>query len=326
MDFTQYDDTLFDNPLTPKFYEDGLREEGIIGNDEAVKAVATLFYKTGEGLPGTMLIAGPTGSGKTELFRALRRFTHEDLIKIVDATAITPAGFKGDFKITNLIKDLASPGILVLDEADKMLEPHTGGDGTNYTDMLQNALLKITDGDDKVLISKDDGSGAMAYVDTSRISVVFVGAFQRLLEKKSLESGGIGFGNTPRHKCDYSNTTITQEDLVGYGMREELAGRIQQIICLDPLNLQAMRKIGQNAVKDIARRIKRDITIDTDTLNKIANEALKKQFGARWLKSEIIRLLDAQLYEDPNKPSYTLAYRDEAADIQSADDELPWWE
>ena len=217
MDFTQYDDTLLDNPLTPKFYEDGLREEGIIGNDEAVKAVATLFYKTGEGLPGTMLIAGPTGSGKTELFRALRRFTHEDLIKIVDATAITPAGFKGDFKITNLIKDLASPGILVLDEADKMLEPHTGAEGTNYTDMLQNALLKITDGDDKVLISKDDGSGAMAYVDTSRISVVFVGAFQRLLEKKSLESGGIGFGNTPRHKCDYTNTTITQEDLIEYG-------------------------------------------------------------------------------------------------------------
>ena len=68
MDFTQYDDTLFDNPLTPKFYEDGLREEGIIGNDEAVKAVATLFYKTGEGLPGVMLIAGRQAQAKRSFF------------------------------------------------------------------------------------------------------------------------------------------------------------------------------------------------------------------------------------------------------------------
>lgn len=59
---------------SPKEIEEWIHTGGgIIGQDAAVKAAAMTVYNHYEGRPSVSLFIGPTGSGKTEIWRALQR-------------------------------------------------------------------------------------------------------------------------------------------------------------------------------------------------------------------------------------------------------------
>lgn len=294
---------------SPKDIESDIRKYGgIIGQDTAVRAAATLFYNHVEGRPSVSLFMAPTGSGKTEIWRAMQREFGDVNIVIHDASTLTPEGWKGDNKISTIFRDISPDRrdriVLVLDEFDKLLEPK-GGSVDNYADLLQNSLLKLCDHDK--LFFGSSGMGEGLTVDASNVSVVFLGAFEKVLKQKSRDTGSLGFGAQLRYDCDYSNTEITTEDLIKYGgMRGELAGRIQKIVCMEPLSLDVMKRIGENEIEKIAKQMQKGIIITNESLDSLARSALQQNLGARGLRAKINNLLDDMIYENPDAERYMI--------------------
>lgn len=138
---------------SPKDIERWLHSDvgGIVGQDAACRAAAMIVYNHFERRPSVSLFIGPTGCGKTEIWRALRREYSADNVHIIDASTLTAEGWRGSNKISSIFRsirpDRRGRCILVLDEFDKVLEPQYGANNTNYSDLIQNQLLRLCDHD-----------------------------------------------------------------------------------------------------------------------------------------------------------------------------------
>lgn len=126
-----------------KIYE--YLDSRVYGQKEAKKAAAMLLWNHANGRRQNVLFAGPTGCGKTEIFRQLAKIYPN--IVIHNATSLTGTGWKGNTKVRNLFdgvdQDKMSHLIIVLDEADKMFED---ADDRHYSYIVQNELLKVLEG------------------------------------------------------------------------------------------------------------------------------------------------------------------------------------
>lgn len=296
---------------TPKDIYDHLCQR-VRGQEEAKKAAATVMYNHLNGRRTNALFCGPSGCGKTEIWRCLAKEYH-DLIRIVDASRLSADGWKGSLHLRDIFggipaSDLNTDGlIVVLDEADKICcEAAIGAGGTNYNALVQNSLLKMLDGD-VIEFGQEDNNRKSFSVDCSRVSVVLLGAFERLLEGKSRNSGSIGFGSPIRHECDYSNTTITHDDLIAAGMRREIAGRINRIVPLRPLTVEDYRAILTGPVLDNLQSARKcTIYINAQCADSLARQAMVKGLGVRWMKSQVINALDDLMFDDPRAEEYTI--------------------
>lgn len=277
---------------TPKEISDMLSDT-VVGQDAAKKAASIIMYNHMKGKPSVSVFCGPSGCGKTEIWRALSYIFVNEIV-IHDASTLTAEGWKGGNKLSGILRSLLRPNeeklraVLVLDEFDKCLEPQYGANDTNYSDLIQGQMLRLF-AHDSVFIGNEEKAGA--YMDCSGVSIVCLGAFQRLLEQKSEQTGSIGFGAAPKTKLSYANTEITQEDLVEYGMRTELAGRVDRIVCMDPLSVDMLVQIGRQMIDEITIFDDVDIDIQPDAILMLARAASRKAFGARWMLSQIRRMI-----------------------------------
>lgn len=296
--------------MTPHNFSTWLRTKGgIVGQDNAVKSASLLMYNHIHGRTSVTLFAAPSGAGKSYLWSVLQRECGADKIIMHDASLLTATGWKGSNDIQSIFKNILperrSRIILVFDEFDKLLAPQYGSNGTNYSEMVQNQLLRLCN-HDTLIFGSDSEQGFS--VDASGISVVMLGAFQHLLEKKSRNSGSIGFGKEPHRECTYDNTEITLEDLVDCGMVRELVGRINRITCMQPLSVEDLTRIGQQEVKNLEQQLKRKISVDYSVILNLAYPAAKKIFGARWLKSQLNNAVDDLMYDNPHAEHFTLDF------------------
>ena len=208
----------------------------IYGQDAAKRAVSMLVYHHLRGNSRNIVMAGPTGCGKTEIWRALSK--QLDCIRIINGPQLSGDGWKGSLKISDIFtggpEQTAGHLIIVIDEADKMCEPAFASGGNDTSMIIQNELLKLMDGD-TLTFADDRNRDKKTVVDCSGISVVLCGSFERMLRAKSESSGSIGFGQSARK--DIQAAECTEEDLVRYAnIRREIAGRISRIVTLNPLD------------------------------------------------------------------------------------------
>ena len=288
-------------------------DEHIRGQEKAKKTAALLLYNHLHGRRSNTVICGPTGSGKTEMFRHLQK-RYPNLIRIVDTTHISADGFKGSFHLRNIFEristeDIKKHGLLVvMDEADKICtEAVITSGGTDHNRLIQNTMLRMLDGD-TIEFGADEGNKRAFKVDCSKVSVVLLGSFENLLANKSLNSGSIGFGGETHTDFDYSNTEITYDDLIEAGLRSEIAGRISRIVCMNPLTTDDLIHIGQREVEKLSEDTGNNITIDPESLARLAEEAIEQGLGARWLKSRIGELYDDMLFDNYDISSFLLTY------------------
>ena len=320
---TAYEKTPFDEEefrWTPQLLYDYIGEY-VQGQYKARRAAAILVYNHLQGHRRNMILAGPTGCGKTEIWRSLRR--KFDFIKIVNGPQLACDGWKGSYHIKDIFLEELQNGrnpnhlLVVIDEADKLFEPAVASGGTDFSKMIQNEFLKIMDGD-KFTIGTEDPNKKTLTIDCSRVSFVFCGSFETLLQNRSLKPASIGFFKK-EEKLQDEPVIFTEEDLVQYGnVRREIAGRIQQIAEVEMLSEVDFENImttykKMSPIKQIEKMYGIRMKVDTPTIKYLAYKAVESKLGCRYIRSRLQMLLDDQMFNDPDQKEFVLSIKEAQA-------------
>lgn len=272
--------------------------------DEAKKAAAMLIWKMKNKIRQNIIFCGPTGCGKTEIWRQLNYIFPQ--IYIHDVSNLTCDGWKGGFKWSDVLRPVVSRmehSIIVLDEADKMISPKFTSGGENVAQSVMSEGLKILEGS---MMQLKDGKDQSYCVDTRKISFVLCGAFSNLADDLAAKgkSASIGFGSSREDIKPYSEP-LTMQDIIDYGMTPEFAGRIQQIVNLEPMLLEDYEQLlsgnSHTPIQNLEQIYHRRICLSQEKRQEIAKNAYDSGLGVREIINQITRLVDAELFREPEQ-------------------------
>ena len=231
-----------------------------------------------------IIIAAPSGCGKTETYRALKAYFAKELSQLpiaqVDMTSITEEGFKGrDTKavIEPLMvdADLGGMGIIFLDEFDKRLIPSYDSGGGNVNRAVQSQLLTTIEGT----------NFPDCDIDTNLTMFIGLGAFDVCREKKSKVEKHIGFGAESEGGADHYED-ITRADMIELGASYELLGRFGTVVNYHKLSDTVINEIIDGMVKDIGNSISMKVNI-TDGFRELLHSSANGKYGCRLIKSQL---------------------------------------
>ncbi len=252
--------------------------ERVIGQDEAVNAVATAIRRVRSGIasqtrPISFLFLGPTGVGKTETAKALAQvyFGGEDKTIRLDMSEYTGFG-----SLNRLLGASAGEGIekgeltekvyenpfslILLDEFEKA--------NTEVLDLFLQVLEdgRLTDNHGKLvsfantIIIATSNAGALYIQDKINSGVVVDSAFQQGLL-----------------------ADLEQEHI----FKPELINRFDGVIVFKPLSGEDTQKIVKLFLNSVVKKLKeQDITIafDQSVITEVSKQGFDSQFGARPLR------------------------------------------
>lgn len=289
----------------------------IIGQDDAKKSLSLAFYMhlvkhetNNTKLPNNnVILIGATGSGKTYMVTKLCEF-NDLLLSQADASRWTEGAYIGGKTVDCLIPIFqedndkkANRAVVFLDEIDKVV-----GD---YKIAAQGEVLKILEGSvvkAHEVESAKKGSSDLRFkrreVDTSGLLFIAAGAFSKMddvLKARSKTSAPIGFG---AEHIPESDLTITQEDLITYGMMPEFLGRMHRITKLSTLTkndlIDIMIKTEDSVLlkyKEFFSIHKKSLVVEDSILEEIAERALALKTGARGLSGQLATVLEEKILD-----------------------------
>lgn len=287
---------------TPRKIYDYLRQR-VWKQDEAKKAAAIMAYQCLHGIKSNSLYIGPTGCGKTHIWRCLRDI-FPNMIYIVDGSDLTQDGWQGSKKWKDLLRFPAAlsgdPALVVLDECDKMLMPKFTSHDENVAQAIQSEGLTILEG---TTVDVKDGP-ATRTVDTSKISFALCGAFSTKAHDVAAEASrrSIGFGQAAATGTARPyGRPLDEQDLIDYGVMPEFLGRIQRIVNLEPMTAEDYYDMidGSGSVlRRIGQQYGADIHLSPERRRELAEMAYSTGLGVRGIEGRIRRLVDDALFDD----------------------------
>ena len=298
--------------LTPKELASKIKET-IKGQDEAIDKIVTALYLNRnypELKKKNMLLIGPSGVGKTAIFQALSKILDVPVV-IFSTAGLSQAGYvgRGTEEILSQIimecnKDvsLANKAIVVLDEIDKLA--YQGYEsGSVSTKGVQNEILKIIEGDKRDI--KIGGIGSYT-IDTTNITFIGLGAFSELYEKRVFnKKPSIGFSTGASTEIDSEEKIkINSDELVNYGLKRELVGRLPVIVELNNLTEENLKDIIINSKDSELVKILKifetaGITCSNveEVIDIIVKDAISRKIGARGIISTITEIFMSIFYD-----------------------------
>lgn len=309
-------------------------DDYVIGQEYAKKAISVAVYNHYKRVAtntmdeieiekSNMLMIGPTGSGKTYLVKTLAKLLDVPLA-ITDATSLTEAGYIGD-DIESVVSKLlaaadndvekAERGIIFIDEIDKIAKKKNTNQRDVSGESVQQGMLKLLEGSDVEVPVGANSKNAMVpltTVNTKNILFICGGAFpdlEQIIKERLNKQASMGFIADLKDK--YNNdknilSKVTVEDIRNFGMIPEFIGRLPVIFTLQGLDEDMLVKIlkePKNAIlKQYQKLLELDevkLNFDEEALHAIAKKAMKKDTGARALRSIIEEFMLDIMYEIP---------------------------
>ena len=274
--------------------EDTLHER-VVGQDEAVKAVARAIRRGRVGLKdpkrpiGSFLFLGPTGVGKTELCKSLAEamFGDENAMIRIDMSEYmerhtvsrligSPPGYVGHDEGGQLTEKVRRKpySVVLFDEIEKAHED------------VWNILLQILD-DGRIT---DSQGRTVDFKNTVIVMTSNIGA-----RSLTAMGGKLGFSAEEREsdpdaekKFQSAREQVMAE--LRQTFRPEFLNRIDDIIVFRPLSEEDIREVARRMLKTVSARMETmGIHLDAsdEALAELAKEGFDPKYGARPLRRAI---------------------------------------
>ena len=153
----------------------------------------------------------------------------------------------------------------------------------------------------------------MIDIDTTNILFICGGAFvglDKIIEQR-LSTSSIGFGAKGTQRTDEERmellNQVTSDDLVQFGLIPELIGRLPMTCALKELTRDDLRRILTEPKNAITKQFQAsfaiddvDLTFNEESIDKIADIAIKNKTGARGLRAIVEQILLDIMFEIPS--------------------------